>query len=88
MAPLAETVVRALLDGLAEGVLAVAPDGRIRLVNGAMAQLLGTPGPGCWTAGRPIWRTGTRGCRRCCAAAWRPGSGRRWSWSGRGAGWR
>ncbi|WP_273377456.1 sigma-54 interaction domain-containing protein [Symbiobacterium thermophilum] len=43
MAPLAETVVRALLDGLAEGVLAVAPDGRIRLVNGAMAQLLGTP---------------------------------------------
>ena len=58
MAPLAETMVRALLDGLAEGVLAVSPDGRIRLVNGAMAQLLGTPRPSCWTAGRPIWRTG------------------------------
>lgn len=41
MAPLSEAMVRALLDGLAEGVMAVAPDGRIRLVNGAMAQLLG-----------------------------------------------
>ncbi|MFO7274522.1 MAG: sigma 54-interacting transcriptional regulator [Bacillota bacterium] len=41
MAPLGESLVTALLDGLVEGVLAVAPDGRIRLVNGAMAQLLG-----------------------------------------------
>ncbi|MFS8640862.1 MAG: PAS domain-containing protein, partial [Symbiobacteriaceae bacterium] len=40
MAPLGESLVTALLDGLVEGVLAVAPDGRIRLVNGAMAQLL------------------------------------------------
>ena len=41
MAPLEEGIVAALLDGLLEGVLAVAPDGRIGLVNGAMAQLLG-----------------------------------------------
>ena len=42
MAALPEAIINALLDGLAEGVLAVSPDGRIRLVNGAMAQLLGT----------------------------------------------
>jgi len=33
--------VQALLDGLSEGVLAVDPAGGIRLLNGAMAQLLG-----------------------------------------------
>ncbi len=43
MAPLPEAMISAMLDGLAEGVLAVSPDGRIRLANGTMAQLLGRP---------------------------------------------
>ncbi|WP_374711425.1 sigma-54 interaction domain-containing protein [Symbiobacterium terraclitae] len=41
MAQVPGETVQALLDGLSEGVLAVDPAGEIRLLNGAMAQLLG-----------------------------------------------